>query len=116
MAALQQSIRDNVLYAYGYLQGRSFTLPHNASQLYAWAISKVTSFIALPLPFLSFLALPFYGGTSTTINLLFFYLVWSAFVASHEPLTVGLSWIRLSMSSLDRIFFAASNGIAAAVY
>jgi len=89
MSAIQRSIRETVLYAYGYAQGRLFSFPRSASQLYATLISRLTSVVSLPLPFLSFLALPFYGGTSTTLNLLFFYLVWTAVVASHDPLTVG---------------------------
>ena len=90
MAGLQQSIRDNVVYATGYVQGRSFALPHSFGELYGLLVSKVTGLIALPLPFLSFLALPFYTGSSTTINLVFFYLTWSALVLSHDQLTVEL--------------------------
>ncbi|KAK3696559.1 hypothetical protein LTR37_017901 [Vermiconidia calcicola] len=90
MASIQQSIRDSVVYASGYLKGRSFTVPTNFSELYAFATSKLTSLVSVPLPFLSFLALPFFSGTSTTVSLVFFYLTWSAFVLSHNQLTVEL--------------------------
>lgn len=90
MAALQQTIRDNVLYAYGYLQGRTFAFPRSISELYGLAVSKVTSFISLPLPLLSFLALPLFGGTSTSVNFLLFYLTWSSLVLTHDPLNVEI--------------------------
>lgn len=126
MAALQQTIRDNFLYASGYLQGRTFSLPHSVSDLYGLAISKATSFIALPLPFLSFLALPFLGSTSTSINLVFFYLTWSALVLSHDPLDVelyGTLAIRILCFILPALGFlafdysvpSASKGIKASV-
>ncbi|KAK3720381.1 hypothetical protein LTR37_003792 [Vermiconidia calcicola] len=90
MASIQQLIRDNAVYASGYLKGRSFTVPTSFSELYAFTTSKLTSLVSVPLPFLSFLALPFFSGTSTTISLVFFYLTWSAFVLSHNQLTVEL--------------------------
>lgn len=122
--ALQNTLRDNALYAYGYLQGRTFTLPHSVSDVYGLAISKLTSFIALPLPFLSFLALPFFGTTSTSINLVFFYLTWAALVLSHDPLNVelyGTLAIRilcfvlpaLGFLAFDCGFPSASQGIKA---
>ena len=87
-SSVAQAIRDNVVYATGYLQGRSYQLPRSFSGLYGVLISKVTSLVALPLPFLSFLALPFFSGTSTTVNLVFFYLTWSALVLSRGQLEV----------------------------
>ncbi|WPG99619.1 sterol desaturase family [Acrodontium crateriforme] len=90
MSLIPQAVRDNALYAYGYLNGRSFAFPRSFSALYGSVVSKATSLVALPLPFLSFLALPFFGGTSTTINLLFFYLTWTALIWSCDPLTVEL--------------------------
>lgn len=83
---MMQAIRDNIVYASGYLKGRSFSLPTSFAEL----VSKATSFVSLPLPFLSFLALPFFSGTSTTVNLVFFYLTWSALVLSHDQLTIEL--------------------------
>ncbi|KAK3056137.1 hypothetical protein LTR09_002643 [Extremus antarcticus] len=90
MAAIQQSIRDNLVYASGYVKGRSFTVPTSFSELYGVTFGKITSLLSLPLPFLSFLALPFFGTSTTTINLVFFYLTWSALVLSHDQLTVEL--------------------------
>lgn len=110
MTALQQTIRDNILYAYGYVQGRSFSLPRSFSGLYGQLISKVTSFVALPLPLLSFLALPFFGGSPATVNLVIFYLTWSALVASHGPLTVevgGTLLVRLFCFLLPALGFLA---------
>ena len=117
MAALQ-SIRDNALYAYGYVQGRSFLLPHSLSDVYALAVSKLTSLIALPLPFFSFLALPFFGGTSTSINLVFFYLTWSALVLSHDQLTIelyGTLAVRLLCFLLPALGFLAFDLAAPSV-
>lgn len=90
MTSIAQSLRDNIVYATGYLQGRSYAFPRSVSEVYAMATSKLTSLIALPLPFLSFLALPFFSGTSTTVSLAFFYLTWSAFVFSHGPHAVEI--------------------------
>lgn len=84
------TIRQNLSYAYGYAQGRFASLPTTPSELYGQAVSKVTSFVALPIPLLSFLALPFFGGSSATVNLVVFYVTWSALVASHGPLTIEL--------------------------
>lgn len=85
-----QAVRDNALYAYGYLQGRHFSFTTSGSQMFGLMISKVSSFISLPLPLLSFLALPLFGSTTTSINLVFFYLTWSALVLSHDPLHLEL--------------------------
>lgn len=53
-------------------------------------VSKATSFVALPLPLLSFLALPVFGGTSTSFSLLFVYLTWSSLVFAHDPLSLEI--------------------------
>ena len=90
MASLIHSIRDNAVYASGYLQGRYFALPRSITELYALLASKFTRLITLPLPFLSFVLLPFFGSTSTTISVAFFYLTWSALVLSHDQLTLEL--------------------------
>ena len=106
MSSIVQSMRDNVLYSLGYAKGRSFSLPTSFSEL----VSKATSFVSLPLPFLSFLALPFFSGTSTTVNLVFFYLTWSALVLSHDQLTVelyGTLAIRLMCFVLPALAFLA---------
>ncbi|KAK0800381.1 hypothetical protein LTR91_013463 [Friedmanniomyces endolithicus] len=93
MATLDQWARDKpskLAYYSGFLRGRSHSLPTSFSQLYGLLISKATSLIALPLPLLSFLAIPFVGGSSTTFNLFLFVLTWSALVGSHDPLTIEL--------------------------
>ncbi|TKA80310.1 hypothetical protein B0A55_02216 [Friedmanniomyces simplex] len=90
MPVLEQWLRDRLVYWSGFLQGRSYSLPKSASQVYGLLVSKATSFVSLPLPLLSFLAIPFVGGSSTTFNLLVFVLTWSALVGSHGPLTIEL--------------------------
>lgn len=84
----QQALRDKVLWSYGYFQGRSVLFPRNISELYGMVVSKATSFIALPLPLLSFLALPVLGGKSTSLSLVFVYLTWSSLVFAHDPLSL----------------------------
>ncbi|KAI7195298.1 sterol desaturase family [Hortaea werneckii] len=81
-----QAVRDQVLYYGGYAQGRY--LPHSLAELYGRVVSRLTSIIAIPLPLLSFLALPFFGGSPALVNLVIFGLTWSALVASYDPLTV----------------------------
>ena len=88
--SLLTQLRDNALYASGYFQGRQFSLSDTASSIYGMSISKITSFISLPLPLLSFLALPFFGSTTTSVNLVLFYLTWSALVFTHDPLHVEM--------------------------
>ncbi|GAB7348517.1 hypothetical protein MBLNU459_g6916t3 [Dothideomycetes sp. NU459] len=108
--ALLQSLRDNLLYNYGYFQGKSYSLTGSFSNVYGLLISKVSSFVSLPLPLMSFLALPFFGSTSTSINLIFFYLTWSALVLSHDPLHVeiyGTMAIRLMFYLLPALGFLA---------
>jgi len=83
-----QQLRDQALYVSGYLQGRQLSFTGHASKIYGILISKMSSFISLPLPFLSFLALPFFGSTSTSVNLVLFYLTWSSLIWTHDPLDV----------------------------
>jgi hypothetical protein len=90
MAWFPQAIRENLVYASGYLKGRSFNFPTSLFELYGVTVGKVTNLLALPLPFLSFLALPIFGSSSTTVSLVFFYLTWSALVLSHDQLTIEL--------------------------
>lgn len=82
--SLVQSARDQLQYSSGYLSGRFFALPSSLSDLYGRIVSKATSLATLPLPLLSFLVLPFYGGSSTTVSLVFFYLTWSALVLRYD--------------------------------
>lgn len=90
LSAWQQALRDKALWSYGYLQGRSILFPRSISDLYGMVVSKATSFVALPLPLLSFLALPVFGGTSTSFSLLFVYLTWSSLVFAHDPLSLEI--------------------------
>lgn len=72
MSAVSQYIHDKALYASAYLQGRLYALPRGPTELYGVVVSRLTSILALPLPFLSFLVIPFYGGSSTTVSLVVF--------------------------------------------
>ncbi|KAK4543698.1 hypothetical protein LTR36_005343 [Oleoguttula mirabilis] len=97
-------------WVWGYAQGRFASLPHTPSELCGQVISKAMSFVALPIPLLSFLALPLFGGSSTTVNLVVFYLTWSALVASHGPLTIelgGTLLVRLVCFLLPALGFLA---------
>jgi len=85
-----QALRDKVLWSYGYFQGRSVLLPRSIPELYGMAMSKATSLVALPLPFLSILALPVFGGKSTSLSLVFVYLTWSSLVFAHDPLSLEI--------------------------
>ncbi|KAK8196636.1 hypothetical protein M8818_006801 [Zalaria obscura] len=109
-----QALRDDALYAYGYLSGKSFSLTGSAAQVYGTMISKMSSLIALPLPFLSFLALPFFGGTSTWISVGFFYLTWSTLVWSKDPLAIeiyGTLAVRLLFYLLPSLGFLACDAL-----
>ena len=111
MASLQ-SIRDNLVYGSGYVAGRS---PHSLSDVYAKIISKLTTLVSLPLPFLSFLALPFFSGTSTTITVGFFYLTWTALVLSHDQLEVeivGTLLVKLFCFVLPALAFVLFDSFA----
>lgn len=68
MASGVNAIRERLQYSFGYLQGRSFALPRSLSEFYGALVAKVTSWVALPLPLLSFLALPLYGTYSSIVN------------------------------------------------
>jgi len=73
-------------------------------------VSKATSFVALPLPLLSFLALPVFGGTSTSFSLVFVYLTWSSLVFAHDPLSLeiyGTLAVRVLFFLLPSIAFLA---------
>ncbi|EMD01225.1 hypothetical protein BAUCODRAFT_49080, partial [Baudoinia panamericana UAMH 10762] len=62
------------------------------------------------LPLLSFLALPWFGGPSTAVSVLIFYLTWSGLVASHDPLTLeigGTLLVRLLCYVLPALAFLA---------
>ena len=90
MSSLVQSVRDSLYYSSGYVKGRGVPWPTSPSAFYGSVVAKITRLVSLPLPFLSFLALPFFGNTSTTLTVAFFYLTWSALVLSHDQLTVEL--------------------------
>ncbi|KXT12970.1 hypothetical protein AC579_3151 [Pseudocercospora musae] len=82
-------VRDQFTYSQGYMQGRYVALP-SFSDFYGSMVSKLTSFISIPLPLLSMLALPIFGGSSTTISLGVFWLTWFGLVSSHSHLTIEL--------------------------
>ncbi|KAM0722941.1 hypothetical protein Q7P37_001139 [Cladosporium fusiforme] len=110
LSAWQQTLRDKLLWSSGYFQGRTIVLPHSFSEVYALVISKATRFAALPLPLLSFLALPIFGGTSTSLSLLVFYLSWSSLVFAHDPLSLeiyGTLAVRLVFFLLPALGFLA---------
>lgn len=65
MASFVQAIRDQVQYSLGYAQGRSFAFPRNIADVYGTVVAKATNLVTLPLPLLSFLALPLYGRYSS---------------------------------------------------
>lgn len=112
LSVWQQVARDRLLWSYGYFQGRSIVLPRNFTELHALVISKLTSFAALPLPLLSFLALPVFGGTSTSFSLLVFYLSWSSLVFSHDPLSLeiyGTLAVRIIFFLLPALGFLAAD-------
>ncbi|KAF2486802.1 hypothetical protein BDY17DRAFT_236931, partial [Neohortaea acidophila] len=90
MASLVHALRDRFFHSTGYLQGSAWALPRNFTDVYGFFVAKLTRLLALPLPFISFLAVPFLGGTSTTISIVAFYLTWTAFVLSHSQITVEL--------------------------
>ncbi|KAG9599127.1 sterol desaturase family, partial [Aureobasidium melanogenum] len=85
-----QALRDELVYYYGYSQGRGFSISDLFSRTSAKILSEVTSLMTLPLPLLSFLAVPFFGSSSTTISLAFFLLTWVTLVSTHDPLYLEL--------------------------
>lgn len=115
MSSVPQFLRDKLVYSSGFIQGRAHTFPNNIADLYGVVVGKITSLVSLPLPFLSFLAVPFFSGTSTTLSLAFFYLTWSAFVLSHNQLAVefyGTLAVRLLCFVLPALGFAIFDGTA----
>ncbi|EME87617.1 uncharacterized protein MYCFIDRAFT_209560 [Pseudocercospora fijiensis CIRAD86] len=90
MTGIVQWIRDEITYSQGYMQGRYAALPSSFADLTGTMVSKLTSFISIPLPLLSMLAFPIFGGSSTTISLGVFYLTWLGLVSSHSHLTIEL--------------------------
>lgn len=74
MSGIIQWVRDELTYSQGYLSGRYVALPNSFAGLYGATVSKLTSLISIPLPLLSMLALPIFGGSSTTISLGVFWL------------------------------------------
>ncbi|KAK5130220.1 hypothetical protein LTR08_002305 [Meristemomyces frigidus] len=104
------TLREQLVHAYGFLQERTPWLPRSTSELYGQLLSKFTGLVSLPIPLVSFLALPFFGGSSATVNLVVFYLTWSALVASHGPLELelyGTLLVRLVCFLLPALGFAA---------
>ncbi|TKA32192.1 hypothetical protein B0A49_13471, partial [Cryomyces minteri] len=68
----------------------------------------MSSFVSLPL--LSFLALPALTSPSTSLNILFFYVIWTTLVLSHSPLNVevyGSLAIRAIFYILPSLLFLA---------
>lgn len=109
LSAWEQVLRDKILWSYGYLQGSRTVFPQSISSLYGWAMSYLTRMLALPLPLLSFLALPFFGGSSTTITMAFLYLTWSSMVFTHGPLSLEFYGTLLARGAfvLPAVFFLA---------
>lgn len=110
MSSLLAAVRDNLWYSRGFLEGRWYSLPSSLTGWYGVGVSKLASLISLPLPFLSFLALPFFGGTSTSLSLVFFYLAWSALIFSHSPLAIevwGSFAVRLVFYYVPALLFLA---------
>ncbi|KAG9595480.1 sterol desaturase family, partial [Aureobasidium melanogenum] len=96
-----QALRDELVYYYGYSHGRGFFIGDLFSRTSAKILSQVTSFMTLPLPLLSFLAVPFFGSSSTTISLAFFLLTWVTLVSIHDPLYLEL----VGTLAINIIFF-----------
>ncbi|CZT17038.1 related to C-4 methyl sterol oxidase [Ramularia collo-cygni] len=103
-----QSMWDSFQYSYGYWQGRlgSFGL--------STLVGKATNLISLPLPFLSLVAVPLFGGSSTRMSLVFVYLTWTILLLSHDPLTLefyGTLFVRLIFYLLPALLFLAFDCI-----
>ncbi|PPJ61295.1 hypothetical protein CBER1_05094 [Cercospora berteroae] len=92
-----QAVRDKLVYGSGYLSGRSAGWPTGFWELYGTIMSKVTGMLTLPLPLVSFVAIPLYGGSSTTVSLGFFYLTWISLIWSLLQVSkaVPLPWTLL---------------------
>lgn len=90
------------LTGYGYWQGRlgSFGISN--------LVGKATNLISLPLPILSLVAVPLFGGSSTQLSLVFFYLTWSTLLLSHDPLALefyGTLWVRMLFFLIPALLF-----------
>ncbi|PNS19029.1 WHI2-like protein [Sphaceloma murrayae] len=91
MSLQLQQLRDGALYSFDKLLGRAQpTWSDQVWKLYGTAIGQAGNLLSLPMTILSFLAIPFFGGTTTSINLLFFYLTWSALIWTHSPRTIEI--------------------------
>ncbi|SMR42543.1 unnamed protein product [Zymoseptoria tritici ST99CH_1E4] len=104
MSALVQTARDTLQYAYRYSQGRyaSFGL--------STIVAKASNLVSIPLPLLSLFAVPLFGGSTTRMSLVAFYLTWSALLLSHDPLKLelyGTLAIRLIFFVLPALLFLA---------
>ena len=65
---------------------------------------------AIPLPVLSFLAVPALSSYSTQLNILFFYMTWSTLLLSHSPLAIeffGTFAMRTLFFTLPSLLFLA---------
>ncbi|TKX19940.1 fatty acid hydroxylase-like protein 2 [Elsinoe australis] len=86
-----EQLRDSALYSLDKLLGRAQpTWSDRVYKAYGYALVHAGSVLSLPMTILSFLAIPFFGGTTTSINLLFFYLTWSALIWTHSPRAIEM--------------------------
>ncbi|KAF2154882.1 hypothetical protein K461DRAFT_276044 [Myriangium duriaei CBS 260.36] len=77
---------------------------------YGVAMSQVGFLFSLPVTVLSFLAIPFFGSTGTSLNLVFFYLTWTAFIWTHSPRVIeiyGTLAVRILCFLLPSLVFLA---------
>lgn len=87
-----QALTDSAAQVYDSLTGTSHStsLLGSSTSAVTTLFSRISALISLPLPFLSVLALPLFGSTTTSINLVLFYLTWSTLVWSSSPLRIEL--------------------------
>ncbi|KAF4547508.1 Fatty acid hydroxylase-like protein 1 [Elsinoe fawcettii] len=91
MSSQLQQLRDGAIYSFDKLLGRAQpTWQDQAWKFYGTALSQTGFLLSLPMTVLSFLAIPFFGGTTTSINLVFFYLTWSALIWTHSPRVIEM--------------------------
>ena len=72
------------------------------------------SFISLPLPLLSFLALPLYSSPGTSVNLLLFTVNWYILLLAHPPQTVelyGITVVRLLCYLFPALLFLGFDNL-----
>ena len=77
---------------------------------YSSALGQIGFILSLPMTVLSFLAIPFFGGTGTSLNLVFFYLTWTAFIWTHSARVIevyGTLAVRLLCFLLPSLVFLA---------